>query len=221
MVCPNCGYDNSRNNRFCVRCGVDLAAAPAPPPDAGSSPPPDAGSSPPPNVSSSPPPNPGPQAPANPWGAPPPPAQWGAPGTGPPPPPPGAPPQASAPPNPFAPPAPYGPYGPAGAYAPPGPGPYGQYPPPYPPSGFQPPATNGLAIASFVLGLVGWVPCGVGSVVAVVLGFVARNQIRESHGRQGGDGLALAGIVLGFLAIAFLIAIIVLGAVSNSTTGQS
>ena len=88
-------------------------------------------------------------------------------------------------------------------------------------SGFQPPATNGLAIASLILGLVGWVPCGVGSIVAIVLGFVARNQIRESQGRQGGDGLALAGIVLGFLAIAFLIAIIVLGAVSNSTTGQS
>jgi len=88
-------------------------------------------------------------------------------------------------------------------------------------SGFQSPATNGLAIASFVLGLVGWVPCGIGSVVAIVLGFVARNQIRESHGRQGGDGLALAGIVLGFVAIALLIAIIVLGAVSNSTTGQS
>ncbi|MDP9333774.1 MAG: DUF4190 domain-containing protein [Actinomycetota bacterium] len=67
----------------------------------------------------------------------------------------------------------------------------------------------------------GWIPCGIGSVVAIVLGFVARTQIRESHGRQGGDGLALAGIVLGFLAIAFVIAILVLGVVSNSTTGQS
>jgi len=223
MACPNCGYDNSRNNRFCVRCGVDLAAPPAPP--AGSAPPPpnpsDVGSSRPPDAVASPPPNPAPPAPANPWGAPPPPAQWGAPGSAPLPPPPGAAPQASAPPNPFAPPAPYGPYGPPGAYGPPAQGPYGQYPLPYPPSGFQPPATNGLAIASFVLGLVGWVPCGVGSVVAVVLGFVARHKIRESHGRQGGDGLALAGIVLGFLAIAFLIAILVLGAVSNSTTGQS
>jgi hypothetical protein len=71
------------------------------------------------------------------------------------------------------------------------------------------------------LGLVGWVPCGIGSVVAIVLGFVARSQIRESHGRLGGDGLALAGIILGFGAIALLIAIVVLGAVSNSTTGQS
>jgi len=71
------------------------------------------------------------------------------------------------------------------------------------------------------LGLVGWVPCGIGSVAAIVLGFVARTQIRESHGRQGGDGLAMAGIILGFLAIAFLVAIIVIGTVSRSTTGQS
>ncbi len=215
MVCPNCGYDNSRNNRFCVRCGVDLAAAPAQPAGSGPS------TAPPPDAVPSPPPDPAPPAPANPWGAAPPPAQWGAPGPPPPPPPSGGPPQASAPPNPFAPPAPYGPYGPVGGYAPPGQGPYAQYPPPYQPAGFQPPATNGLAIASFVLGLVGWVPCGVGSVVAIVLGFVARTQIRSSHGRQGGDGLALAGIILGFLAIAFLIAILVLGAVSNSNMGQS
>ena len=29
MLCPNCGYSNQPNNRFCVRCGVDIAAAPA------------------------------------------------------------------------------------------------------------------------------------------------------------------------------------------------
>ncbi len=67
------------------------------------------------------------------------------------------------------------------------------------------PSTNGLAIASLVLGIVGWVPCGVGSVVAIVLGFVARNQIRQSQGRQGGDGLALAGIILGFVGIALVV----------------
>jgi uncharacterized membrane protein len=88
-------------------------------------------------------------------------------------------------------------------------------------AGFQPPATNGLAIASFVLGLVGWVPCGIGSIVAIVLGFVARTQIRDSGGRQGGDGLALAGIVLGFVAIAFWIALFVIGTISNSNSVQS
>ena len=209
MLCPNCGYDNSPNNRFCVRCGVDLSVAPAQP---AAGPPP--GSAP---SDTTPPP------PPSTWGAPPPASQWGAPGSTPPPsiappPPAGGPPLASAPPNPFAPPAPYGP---PGAYPPPGAGPYGQYPAPYPPSGYQPPSTNGLAIASLVLGVVGWIPCGAGSIVAIVLGFVARSQIRASQGRQGGDGLALAGIVLGFLAVALWIALLVIGALSSANNGTS
>jgi hypothetical protein len=58
-------------------------------------------------------------------------------------------------------------------------------------------------------------------VVAVILGFVARNQIRQSQGRQGGDGLALAGIILGFVGIALVVFVLVLGVASgsNSSTG--
>ncbi len=99
---------------------------------------------------------------------------------------------------------------PDGAPAPPPPGTYP--PPPYPPGyatpGYAPPApvgpsTNGFSIASLVLGIV-WV-FGVGAVLAVIFGFVARQQIRESGGRQGGSGMALAGIILGFVGIAGLI----------------
>jgi hypothetical protein len=207
MLCPNCSYENSPNNRFCVKCGVDLSVAPAPetpsfavgaPNDPSAVPAP-----PPPPPAAAPPPHAAP----SPWGAPPPPppGQWAAPGQPPPPPYASAPPPGSAP-NPFAPPAPYGPP----------PGPYAQYPPPYAPSGYQTASTNGLAIASLVLGLVGWMACGIGSVVAVVLGFVARSQIRASQGRQGGDGLALAGIILGFIAIGLVVLLIVAGRVSNS-----
>jgi Domain of unknown function (DUF4190) len=210
MVCPNCSYDNSQNNRFCVRCGVDLSVPPAPDtPSFAVGPPNDptstAGT---PAAPSPPPPTPGQPAPPSPWGAPPPPTgPWAAPGQAPPPPPP----PGSAPPNPFAPPAPYaapGAYPPPGAYAP--------YPPPYAPSGYQSPSTNGLAIASLILGLVGWMACGVGSLVAVVLGFVARGQIRASQGRQGGDGLALAGIILGFVAIGLFVLFIVIGQLASS-----
>jgi hypothetical protein len=63
--------------------------------------------------------------------------------------------------------------------------------------------TNGFSIASLVLGIV-WV-FGVGAILAVIFGFVARKQIRESGGRQGGSGMALAGIILGFVGIAGLI----------------
>jgi hypothetical protein len=63
--------------------------------------------------------------------------------------------------------------------------------------------TNGLAVASLVLGIV-WV-FGLGSILAVIFGFVARRQIRESGGRQSGEGMALAGIILGFVGVLGLI----------------
>jgi hypothetical protein len=43
--------------------------------------------------------------------------------------------------------------------------------------------------------------CGLGSIAAVVLGVMARGEIRRSAGRQQGDGLALAGIILGVLGV--------------------
>ena len=63
--------------------------------------------------------------------------------------------------------------------------------------------TNGLAIGAFVCGLLGI------SAVAIVLGFIARNQITRSGGREGGAGLALAGIILGFIWIAISILIFI------------
>ena len=81
-----------------------------------------------------------------------------------------------------------------------------------PPPGYgQPPivqTTNGLSVASMVLGIV-WV-FGIGSILAVIFGFVARKQIKDSGGRQSGSGMALAGIILGFVGVASLILWIVL-----------
>jgi hypothetical protein len=54
----------------------------------------------------------------------------------------------------------------------------------------------------------------IGSILALVFGYVARNQIRQR--RQGGDGLAIAGIVLGWVGIAtMVIAIVVVAAVAS------
>jgi Domain of unknown function (DUF4190) len=59
--------------------------------------------------------------------------------------------------------------------------------------GFAPVArTNGLAIASLVLGIL-WL-FWLGSVVSLVLGLVALKQIRARN--QGGRGIAIAGMVL-------------------------
>jgi hypothetical protein len=44
--------------------------------------------------------------------------------------------------------------------------------------------------------------CGVGGLLGVIFGFVARSQIKRSGGSQKGSGLALAGIIVGFVVIA-------------------
>jgi hypothetical protein len=68
-----------------------------------------------------------------------------------------------------------------------------------------------------VLGLVGWPFCAIGSVLAIIFGFVARDQIKRSQGREGGEGMATAGIVLGFVAVAaWLVLFIVSLAASGS-----
>jgi hypothetical protein len=64
---------------------------------------------------------------------------------------------------------------------------------------------KGLAIASLVLGLLGFA-CfglfGVVSLVAVVLGFVALHRVARQPERYGGRGLALGGIATGGLGLA-------------------
>jgi hypothetical protein len=62
--------------------------------------------------------------------------------------------------------------------------------------------TNGMAVASLVLGI-----CfcfGLTGILAVVLGNLALNRIDASQGAEKGRGLAIAGIVLGWVGIALL-----------------
>jgi len=66
--------------------------------------------------------------------------------------------------------------------------------------------TSGLAIAALICSIVGWVGCYlIGPIVGVVLGYQARKQIRESGGRLTGEGLATAGIILGWLGIGLVL----------------
>lgn len=76
--------------------------------------------------------------------------------------------------------------------------------PPYSYSTPVPQETNILAIISLISALLGWFGVfGLGGLAAVVTGHIAKAQIRDSGGRMGGDGLATAGLVLGYLNIAF------------------
>lgn len=68
--------------------------------------------------------------------------------------------------------------------------------------------TNGFAVASLVLGIV-WV-MGIGSILALVFGYIAKGQIDSSGGRETGRGMAIAGIVLGWVGVGLLVAMVVL-----------
>lgn len=75
--------------------------------------------------------------------------------------------------------------------------------------------TNGYAIASLVLGIV-WI-AGLSSILALVFGYMAKGQIDRSGGREGGRGLAIAGIVLGWIGVGGLILWIILIASAASS----
>ena len=73
--------------------------------------------------------------------------------------------------------------------------------------------TSTTAIVSLVCGLLGWTVLPfIASVVAVVTGHMARAEIRRNPAVEG-DGLAVAGLVLGYamlaVAVAAVIAIVV------------
>jgi hypothetical protein len=70
-------------------------------------------------------------------------------------------------------------------------------------------ATNGLAIASFACGLGQFVLGPLATIPAIVLGHVARHQIRRT-GEQGAS-LALAGLILGWAAVVLAVLLIVVG----------
>jgi len=79
---------------------------------------------------------------------------------------------------------------------------------PAPPAFVRPASTvNGFAIASLILALV-WF-WWVGSVLAVIFGHLALNQIGGSGGRQRGKGLAIAGLVVGYLSLLGFAAVVI------------
>jgi hypothetical protein len=70
--------------------------------------------------------------------------------------------------------------------------------------------TSNMAIVSLVSGILGWTLLPwIGSVVAVITGHMARAEIRRSPDTMEGDGLAIAGLVLGWTVLALSILTII------------
>ncbi|MFA1546362.1 DUF4190 domain-containing protein [Actinomadura chokoriensis] len=86
------------------------------------------------------------------------------------------------------------------------------------------PPTNGMATASLVCGLIGFFACGVTSVLAIIFGHVSLSQIKRTG--EGGHGMAVTGLILGYLISAgwllillfYILGIAMFAASSSGTT---
>lgn len=68
------------------------------------------------------------------------------------------------------------------------------------------PQTNQKALWSMILGILSLVCCGLlAGIPALILGNSAQKEIAASGGAQSGEGMAKAGVILGWISIALSI----------------
>ncbi len=69
------------------------------------------------------------------------------------------------------------------------------------------PKTSGLAIASLVCGITAWtiLPIFLTAIAAVITGHMAKKEIRAGGGSISGNGMATAGLILGYVNIALVV----------------
>ncbi len=73
------------------------------------------------------------------------------------------------------------------------------------------PETSGKAIASLICGLLSFIfPA---AIAAIILGHISRSEIRKSGGRLTGSGVALTGLVFGYIGVSF-VPILVIAAIA-------
>ena len=70
--------------------------------------------------------------------------------------------------------------------------------------------TSNLATISLILGIVSFVFAPfIAAVAAIITGHMGRNEVRASGGRLSGEGMATAGLILGYLNIALSLLVFV------------
>jgi uncharacterized protein DUF4190/uncharacterized protein DUF1707 len=97
------------------------------------------------------------------------------------------------------------------------------YPVPYQSVGYPPPqlahaTVSPVAVAALTCGIAEFFTLGLTAIPAVVLGHAARRQVRRTG--QRGDGMALAGLILGYAGIGLLAFLLTLMIVTVSSSGQ-
>jgi type IV pilus assembly protein PilA len=73
--------------------------------------------------------------------------------------------------------------------------------------------TSGKALASMITGIFGllfFLP----AIAAIILGHISRSEIRKSNGRLKGNGMATAGLVMGYGMIAMIPFILIIAAIA-------
>ena len=113
---------------------------------------------------------------------------------------------------------------PPGYTAPPGYAPPGYLPAGYAPTGYGAgyapvgiapvQANSGWATASFVFGILG-LCTGFGAIPAIIFGHIALKMINNAAGHLKGKGLAMAGLVMGYLVVAAAVVGLIAAGISS------
>lgn len=77
---------------------------------------------------------------------------------------------------------------------------YGGYP--------APPGTNGLAVGAMITSIFGLFCYGVPALIGAILGHAALSQVKRTG--QSGQGMALAGVIIGWIGFALWLAFLIL-----------
>jgi type IV pilus assembly protein PilA len=89
---------------------------------------------------------------------------------------------------------------------------YGEYPPPHPAQ-----KSTGLAIASLILAILSFLTLGmlgVGAVAAFVMGIMALRKAKKMPAHYGGEGIAIAGIVLSSISALMFAYVAIIAAIA-------
>ncbi len=78
---------------------------------------------------------------------------------------------------------------------------------------------NNMALAGFICSLVGFITCGIVSIVGFVLSIIGLNKSKQLNGE--GKGFAVAGIVIGAIEIVVTIIVIILFCIFVVAAGSS